>query len=425
MDLIKTTLTKLVKENPEWIECLTKYPQNTKHLTPKQMTDYKSLNITNYNSDDTYKIIKKLLSSRGIRSVHPAWFFIFKEHFENDNFIFEEDTNNNLCIINLSIPENFVMPHRIQIIGTLKIYYTFLTHPKIIECFLKKRSKFVSSYSEFKELYKYLFFPDIEKKVNKKFIDLSYEFDNNCIEVEINEPEHDETTDLGREQLIYFKTNNRVVQCYLDKEVRQKNKNEQVSNILERINNCINEVLPNVIDSIFFRLIMIIFSKNEFAGLTFNAFLKEIISNLFLSIFFSELKKESLLKKLTWKKFRKYCKSVGIDIDRNFIKKILDELPDDEEEQLDDLKELFYDYTELDENTLLTETGYDYYLMQLNKKQSCNSLQIKRMYSKYKQEYDKLMKDILTEKLVEIEYIRKHTESSEYILEKIKEKFEV
>lgn len=62
--------------------------------------------------------------------------------------------------------------------------------------------------------------------------------------------------------------------------------------------------------------------------------------------------------------------------------------------------------------------------MQLNKKQSCNSLCIKRMYSKYKQEYDKLMKEVLTEKEIEMEYLRKYTETTEYLLDKIKERFQ-
>ena len=409
MDLITRTLTTLIKKEPEWINYLTKYPQNTKHLTQRQMTDYKSLDLTNYNSRSTYEIIKKLLSSRGIRSVHPVWFFIFKEQFENDNFIFEEEDT-----LDITLPENFVMPHRIQIIGTLKIYYTLLTNSKLRECFIDKRSEFIKSYPEFKEFYKYLFFPEIEKKVHKKFIDLSYEFENNFIEVEINEPEHDENDDIEREQLIYFKTNNRIIQCYLSKDVRQK---DTKIDIIKKINKSINDILPKVINNIFFRLTMVIFKTNKYAGLTFNAFVKDIINNLFLAIFFGELKKESQAEELTLEKFIKYCHFAGVNIDNNYVKIIINELPDDKIERDEDLNDLFYNFTKLNGKTLLKETGYDYYLMQLKPEQTKYSLKIKKMYSKYKQEYDSLMEDIILEKDKELDYITNYAWSKKHFLE--------
>jgi hypothetical protein len=422
MDDIETTLETVIRENPDWIECLNEYPKSCSNLTDEELTFFKELkSYIDCKSKKSYNIIKKLLQSQGIRSIHPAWFFILKEYFEKDKFIFEEETIDDIDILDIIVPTNFRMPHRIQIIGTLKIYYTILSHKNITECFLIKRSKFINSYPEFKEIYKYLFFPKIEKKVNNKFIDLSYEFNDimKCIEVEINEPHHTETTDIAREQLIYFKTNNRIIQCYLSKDIKNNKKNEFV-----QINNCINKIIPKVINSIFFRITLSIYHKNKFAGLTFNAFIKDIISNLTLAIFFSELKKESLSKNLTWKKFRKYCKSVGIDIDRNFIKKLLDELPDDEIQRQKELDKRFYNYTELDDNAFLTETGYDHYLMLLNKKQSIDSLSIKGMYSNYKQEYDKLMNDILTEKEEELDYLRTYTQSREYLLDMMKERLQ-
>ena len=323
-------------------------------------------------------------------------------------------------IINFLIPDNFSMPHCIQIIGTLKIYYTLLTHPKINECFLTKRSKFSSSYPEFKELYKHFFFPEIEKNITNKFIDLSYEFNESSIEIEINEPEHSEITDIKRDQIIYFITNNRVIQCYMPKDIRKKDKDTE-----SKINNCINEVLPKVIDDIFFKMTMSIYNKNRFAGLTFNAFIKDIIDNLVLAIFFSELKKESNKQKLPWKQFRKFCEIVRINIKRDYIKIINEELPDDETEQVKIFDKLFYNYTKLNDNTLLTETGYDYYLMQLKKTQTKYSLIIKQMYSNYKQEYDKLMDTILTEKDKELEYLRKYTETPDYLVMMLKQKLNI
>jgi hypothetical protein len=417
MDDIKNTLKTLINENCEWIKYLTLYPNSCNNLSCDELFFYKELkSYKDCKSSKSYNIFKKLLQSQGIRSVHPAWFFILKEHFEKDNFIFEEETIDSIDVLNFSVPDNFKMPHRIQIIGTLKIYYSLLTHSKIYESFIDERSKFVNKYIEFKDIYKYLFFPKIEEKIDTKFIDLSYNFNEimNNIQVEINEPHHIETTDIKREQLIYFKTNNRIIQCYLSKDIKKKKKNIQTEVV--QINKCINEVIPKVIDDILFRMTMSIYNKNKFAGLTFNAFIKDIINNLFLAVFFSELKKESTSKILTWKKFREYCKAVEIYIERNYIEIINNELSDDETERGKDLKELFYNYTELNDKTLLTETGYDYYLMQLSKKQSCNSLSIKRMYSKYKQEYDKLMDDILTEKNEELEYTRKHAETKEHFL---------
>ena len=398
MDLIESTIVSLLKANPEWIKCITAFPQSTSHLTKDEFIFYKKQStLKECKSEKTYKIIKKLLMSQGIRSVHPVWFFIHRENFENDNFIFEENIIDDFDTLDITIPDDVHIPNRIQIIATLKIYYSLLSHEKIDKCFIENNSPFTKKYTEFKDISQYLYFPEIEVKSNSKFIDLTYNF-NGIIEninIEINEPHHNVSVDNSRANYIFFNSFNRIIQYYVNKDVKTKD-----------INESINKDLSNVLEEIFFKLTKGIFKKDVYAGLTFNAFIRNIIPNLFIAIFFSKLKKECNEQKLTWKIFRNYCKEVEINIDINFIKIINNELPDEQDEKIIELNKRFYNYTEFSNDTLLTETGCDYYLMLLNKKQSKDSLLIKGMYSLYKQEYEKIMTQIMTDSTKEQDMLR-------------------
>jgi len=114
---------------------------------------------------------------------------------------------------------------------------------------------------------------------------------------------------------------------------------------------------------------------------------------------------------------------VNIIIENDFIKIINDDLSEDETERKKELDELFYDYKGLNSKTLLTETGYDRYLMSLTKKQTQISGKIKNMYSRYKQEYDKLIDEIMNDNDEQENYVREYTVSKEYILKMIDKHF--
>lgn len=430
MDTIKTSIKTLICEDSSWILRLIAYPQkNCDSLTTEQLNFFKKLKETfdkKKNKDKAYvdlicsekmyEIIKILCSSKGIRSIHPAWFFILKEYFEQDNFIFKIDDTN----LNFFVPKDLTMPHRIQIIATLKIYYSLLKNTKIDKCFIEEDSEFILKYTEFKDIYKYLFFPIIEERNEMKFIDLSYDFNNiiNSIKLEINEPHHDEDIDKMREQLIYFKTQNRIIHCYLSKDVKKKKKNEPIEDIVKRINNCINEIMPQVIKNYLFRLTFSIYNKNkeyEFAALTFNAFVRNIVANLSLALFFTTLKELSDTQELTWKLFRQICESVGIYISSNFIK-LIDKATKncDKKDKETIYKNMFYSFKlnedTLNENTLLTENGFDYYLMKLTEEQCAQSVLINNMYSNYKIEYNKVMSAFLDEKNYENDMLKKQND---------------
>ena len=411
MDYIETTLKSLIKENSEWIKELTAFPNSSTKLTKDELSYYKDLSTyKDCKTDRTYRIIKKLFESQ--RSVHPAWFFILRDFFENDNFSFEEKTIDELNILNIIVPENIEMTHSIQIIATLKMYYILLRNSKIVESFLKKRSKFTQKYIQFNTIWKYLFFPAIELRDPQKFaIDLSYNFNGTDIHIEINEPHHTESKDTQREHSIFFLTGKRIVHYYVSKKELDKDKDKL--DLITRINNCINHDLPKVIENIFFKMTESIFNTNEHAGLVFYTFISDIIYDLSIAIVFSELKKESLEKKLTWGKFQEYCNSIGIKFNLDYIKIIEAELEhlENEETKKQLLNTRFYNFKKLDENALLTVRGYDYYLMSLTPAISSHSIVIKDIYSAYKEKHEEIMAQLFRNAKNEQTIIRTHSEN--------------
>ena len=393
MNTIEKTLKLLLTSEMRWFGILTAFPSKCKNVNRQDFTFYKELN--NYDdckSGRSYNVIKSLLQSQGIRSIHPAWFFIHRKSFEKDNFIFEEDTFNDFDTLNLVIPKEFHIPHKIQITSTLNMYYTILLNLKINECLINPNSKFTKKYPEFKEISKYLYFPIVENKSDRKYIDLTYDFDNiiDNINIEINEPHHKIVNDNNRATEIYYNSGNRIIQHYINKDT-------------------IFDFMPKF----FFRLTSGIFNRNIYAGLVFNAFITDIINNLSIAIFFSDLKKTCLENKLTWELFLEKCKLVDIIINSNFISIIENELKHikDPEERKEKLNRMFYNYTGLNNKTLLKETGYDFYLMSINSENSVDSLDIKHMYSMYRQEYEKVMTVLLTNEREEKDMIKSYSKS--------------
>lgn len=401
MNTIREAIKDLLEQEPQWISRLTEYPQEQcVNLTQEQKNYFKEINtFKSCDSDESYEIVKKLFISRGIRSVNPVWYFIHYKRFKKDNIIIKPNHNNE---IQVKIP-NIEVNHFIQKVGTLQIYYSLLTNEKICESFIDKDSEFTKKYKEFNELWKYLYIPRVEVSCgNGKYIDMSYDCSNiiDNINIEINEKHHNKVNDRKRESGIWYWSKNRIVNYYV-----------------------MTDTLHTVIDNIFFRVSKGIYQVNKYAGLAFNAYVKNIIENLSTSVFFSELKRECLEKTLTWSKFREYCSMSNINFNNTFIKIIEDDLSDYEEERTIELKEYFHDFTALNTKARLTETGCDRYLMALTKKHTNISGKIKNMYSRYKQEYETLMDEVLTDNNEEELLLREYVESDEYILSMVKKKF--
>lgn len=410
MNTIAPIIKILICQNSFWLSRMTSYPKQSSKIDTKLFNRYyhnlqKTFdNIQDKNkaysvitSDKTYSIIKVLLMTQGIRTIHPAWFFIHQDKFKNDKIIFEEVIENEIDQIKVQLPQNTKeeIRNKIQKLETLNIYFALLKNPKIIKCIIDKRSEFLAEYPEFKDFWKYLFFPRIEMKQEgtKCSIDLTYDFDNiikDC-NIEINEPHHKKENDTKRETKIYCRTNNRIINYYIDKETG-------------------NGDLKKLLQETFFRMTVGIFMKNMYAGLTFNAFIQDIIPNLSHSLFFSNLKKMSKELKLSWKEFVKMCEEIGITIEKDYINIFIKntQYMKNDEQIKEKLIKHFYNLPsfELDKKlfsnkTLLTESGYDYYLIRLP--DSEESEEIKDIYSNYRQAYDDMMITLLSDRDIEIE----------------------
>jgi hypothetical protein len=410
MDTIRTTIKKLICEDSNWISRMTSYPKQASNINVDTFNKYyhdlkstfEEIEDTEraysiITSKDTYKIIKELLQTQGIRTVHPAWFFIHQEKFKEDKIIFEETIENEIDIIKVNLPKNTKQEirNKIQKLETLNIYYALLTNPKIEKCFIDKRSLFIENYPEFSELWKYLFFPRVEMKQESTNcrIDLTYDFNNiiKDINIEINEPHHNKKKDTGRETEIFCRSGNRIIQYYINK----SKGTGDISKLLQQI---------------YFRITVGIFMKNMYAGLTYNAFIMNIIPNLSHALFFSNLKKLSKTLKLSWKTFVKMCQDIGIVIDKEFINIFItnSQYMKNEEKIKEKLNKHFYNLSSFELNkkllgskTLLTESGYDYYLIRLP--DSEESEEIKDIYSNYRQAYDEVMTVLLQDRDIEIE----------------------
>lgn len=338
MNCIRNKIKKLICEDTNFIENLTSYqlPLNEidenyykKYFINLKETFEKEENkITSFDtiisSIHTYKIIKNILDTYGLSYIHPAWIFIHQDFFNIKK-------NNDTIEIN-GITTNIV-----------NIYYTLITNSAIKKCFINKNSPFLVAFPEFKELYKYLFFPRIEEiKINSQnnlYLIYNFNYIMNDLTFEINKIKN---TDIEENQIrigkFYYEHYSIIVMCY---------ENEDFSILLPQI---------------LFRLMYNIYITNEDAVFVFNDINTELKLNI--SLISYELKNDIDNNTLTLKKFVKYCKLVNIDIPDNYIETIKNSVFEEQ------IKMYFYNYKELNEDTILTYVG-------------CNMLMIKFTEKKY------------------------------------------
>lgn len=426
MDTITSTIKTLICEDSYWIKRMTSYPDQTTKIEPETFNKYfhnlketfdSQPNVDEaYNkiicSYNTYEIIKVLLETQGIRAVHPVWFFIHKEKFETDGLIFNE---NDFLLVKLETNSTIEIKNKIQKLETLNFYYTILNNEKLYKSIIDIKSKFIMKYKlneklngikGIEKLWKYFYFPCIEEKDSRTncYIDLAYKFDDiiDNINIEINEPGHDPETDFFRASKIYYLTGNRIIQYYI-------NENELKNHtILSK------EIIPDF----FFMMTKSIYNKNKYSGLTFNSFVKDIVDNLFIAIFCSELKEEIVNKKLTFNKFVELCNKVELVITIDFINIIDTILSKRKQIRNKQLNLLFYNFKELNGETLLTRSGVNLFLMNLHLAlpNSPLAFSIAMMYSNYVEEHDKLFDRIVNDNTIEHKLKDCYTKSDEYII---------
>lgn len=427
MDSISTNIRTLICDDSKWISRMTSYPKqlNNDNIKKEDYQKYFSKLKDTFdevknpsraykqiiNSENTYNIIKILLETQGIRAVHPVWFFIHEKKLKDDGLILNPSIKDDNHIITIDYQKNAKIKicNKFQKLETLNIYYTILKNDKIRQCFIDPESAFILKFKDEKELdkitelKKYFYFPSIEENDERFncFIDISYKFDNiiDNINIEINEPGHNKQKDFNRAGKIFYTTGNRIIQYYVNEE-----------ELIEH-----NKLFHQVIPEFFFLLTKGIFIKNKYAGLVFNAFIKDIISNLFIAIFCSELKKESTGKNLTFKRFVELCNQVKILITLDYIKIIEDKLSTRKSVRDKELNEIFYDFKGLNENALLKDEGSHYYLMKLEKEHTPLAFSIAIMYAKYVNEHDKLFEQIMNDNSIEKQLSNAYTNSDEYI----------
>lgn len=140
MDTITTNIRNLICDDSKWISRMTSYPKQLNNDNVKK-EDYQKYfselkdtfdKIKNPNkaykqiisSNNNYNIIKILLSTQGIRSVHPAWFFIHAKKFEEDGLILKPTIKDDNHIIIFDYQENTKIKicNKFQKLETLKIW---------------------------------------------------------------------------------------------------------------------------------------------------------------------------------------------------------------------------------------------------------------------------------------------------------------
>lgn len=148
------------------------------------------------------------------RTIHPALLLIFYKDFIDNGYIFQEKYNNNIKNIYEIGHKNKKKKIKEQISNSFKIYFHLISDEELDEIFnINKKIK--------NKLYLNV---QIEKYINPtniyrgKYIDMTYIFsDNNTISIEINENRHNEVIDKIRQNQIYAKSLNKIIQYYTEK----------------------------------------------------------------------------------------------------------------------------------------------------------------------------------------------------------------
>jgi len=106
--------------------------------------------------DHSFSKVYELLQKRGMRSIHPAWFYKYHTEFKEKGVQYIEDSKG---ILQLQFPKQLNIPHKKQICETLRIYSLLLRDKTIHRLFFKKTSSiFVNKYPICKEFQKSFLF---------------------------------------------------------------------------------------------------------------------------------------------------------------------------------------------------------------------------------------------------------------------------
>ena len=323
----------------------------------KNLFDY-PLRIKKAQESEVFKELLTSICSKSDRCIHPAWFYIFEDKFKKEGVQYYF-TNN---ILNLSFSKKYDIPHISQICESVRIYSSLISNIQLNICFLDETSEFLAVFPETKRFLKTFLFPKIECQEGARHIDLTYDFvDKLRISIEINEMHHKKYEDKLRANEIYVKTKRNLILHYLDE-----------STIEDLEKQIINKFTKEL------------FKYNEKIGLYFHLIYHKIIPNVSICMFFSSLKDECDKQELTWSRFKTKCNELQIPMCDNFLIELVNEDAIDFHTYFENVT----NFTTLTSVSLLTHTGYDCLLM------STKLSDIKIMFSRYKQSYEKLIIDI-------------------------------
>ena len=317
-----------------------------------------------------HKIYELLQIKTKTRCIHPVWFFIFIDDFKKIGVKYKIDCNN---IVQIYLPPNLHVPHKKQILETVRIYSSIFFSDIIMDHFADKTSLLITQFPFTKDFFKSFLFPYIEKETRtntRLYKDLSYEFNGiGTINIELNEEHHKVNADKRRAREIYYFYKEHIIQHYYDS----------------------NDSSHNLLKVILQSLTRLLFKKDKNLALAFHVVNQGIINDIKSAIIFYNLKDFANNKTLTWYRFKEICNQLKIVITDDFLNELKDEI---------NIEEYFYNilqFDEINDETLLTITGCDCLLMSIRNKHSKYSSDIKIIYSKYKNEYDKLIISINTE----------------------------
>lgn len=358
----------------------------------KRLTHYPStLKIDLKNKKSSFINILQCLKKN--RCIHPALFFIFQTEFHSIGIELHITETGKLEIINKS---NIKIKHSKQIFETLRIYYSMITNDFINELFVRQDSQFIEKFSEFKNLYKGLYVPCIEKGVKDKtnfYIDLTFDFNMliTNIFVEINESYHNPEFDFLRKAQIYKKTGNIIILHYLES---------------------LTPARPEqVVEQIINQLICKIFAKDKNAGLIFYIVSKGIINNINYAIILNDFENYAKNNELTWKYFNENCNKIGINMTLDFIKKLSESI---------DLTQIFKNCNQIKAITnksIMTPESYDTIFMRLTKKETQRPTDINNIYRRYRLACNELIEFNYTQTTLGETLVRKACEHSDDINE--------
>ena len=159
------------------------------------------------------KIIDKKHNAK-YRTIHPALLLIFYKEFIAKGYIFEEKYDNNIKNIYEIEHKNEYKKIKEQISNSFKIYFHLISDEELDEIFDINKEIKNNLYLNV-QVEKYIYPTNIYRG---KYIDMTYIFSkNNTISIEINEYGHNEVIDKIRQNQIYAKSLNKIIQYYTER----------------------------------------------------------------------------------------------------------------------------------------------------------------------------------------------------------------